>query len=1134
MMVNKKPKVYLRFLLFVLLLAGSLYSRAQSVLQSGNWYKVAVNERGVYKISAEQFSNMGFGSGVNPKKIRIYGNKGGLVPQALSETRPVDLVENAIYVHGEADGVFNSSDYILFYAEGADGITYNETRGIFHYQHNFYEDKNYYFITVSTDDGKRIGSTENVAGTFPIVKKFDDFVFHEVDQYSELESGREWFGEKFDLTTSYTFDLNLSNIVSSGTVKVVSDVMAQAFSSSTFTMSLNGIDIGTHTIASIPDSQYEIKGRHDRDTLSIQASTLSGPALELKYQYNKAASGRSIGYLNYFLVQATRALRVYNNHTIFTMPANTEQAITTYQIEAASTNTRLWDVTVPDQVNEQEFILNADEISFTTASSSLKTFVVFSEPLTVEFIGKVSNQNLHGLGSTDFIIISHPDFITEAQRLAAHRQQYLGYNNIVVVTPQEIYNEFSSGRQDVSAIRDFIKHVYDASGSALKAVLMFGRGSYDYKNRVSNNTNFVPVYESRNSLDPLETYSSDDFFGFMEVNEGNWGEGSAIQHHTMDVGVGRLPVKSLSEAKNVVDKIIAYDQHNAKQGHWQKSIVFVADDGSISDGFTSIHQSQASTLAEYIEENYPEYNQRKIFLGTYEKTVKVGSETIPEVNDRMMVEFDNALVINYTGHGSERILADERIFTENEINDLNNTRYPFLVTATCEFGRNDDPFQISSAEETILRPAGGSIGLVTTARPVYSFSNFELNKAFYEAFFLRSEGRPLWLGEIFRQTKNNSTSGVGNRNFSLLADPSMTLLMPLHKVTVTQLQTTSGSATLKALSTVVLKGEVQDNTDQRLEDFNGFVEVTLFDKRTNYVTIGKNNPAYSFSQWSNVLFRGKATVKDGEFELTFTLPKNMSYQVSAGKLSLLAVDTVSFQDASGAYTNFEIGGTEDVTTDTNAPEIKVYMGDTTFKNGGMISPNSTLLVRLTDADGINISNYGIGNVTTASLDNDAEVFALNDFYMADQDDATSGWIRYPLYNLEPGEHRITVRAWDLFNNPVQATITFFVTDGSELIIESLAGYPNPFSGTTALIFTHNRSGDDLEGAVTLYRSTGEEIESRQFTVQDSPYQVNLSEILDFLSVEKKLAAGLYLARVSVRSLSNGSKNERVARLIAVH
>jgi len=1104
-----------------------------SVLRTGMWYKMAVEQRGVYKISYDQFSKMGFDAAhIDPRKIKIYGNEGGMLPQANGAARPVDLTENAIIVQGESDGAFNASDYILFYAQGPDLTRFDVNRGIYQYESNLYTEKNFYFITVSVENGKRIASSENAGAGFPVINTFEDFVYHEVDSYNELKSGREWFGERFDLTLDQTFSVELSGVTTNTEIKFVSDVMAKAYYGATFKMYFNGVLSGEQVIGAIPNTQYGLKGKHKRDTLSLNATTISAAGRDkqdIRYQYIKAGSGQSTGYLDFFLIQAERNLARYGNQTIFLSPKSLLQATSTFEIENFNDNCSLWDITNPYEPKIQLLTVANNKATFSTATGSLKTFIVFNTTTpSPEFIGKVANQNLHGLLTPNVIIVTHPDFKSEAQRLASHRQHHSNMTAIVV-TPEEIYNEFSSGRQDVSAIRDFVKNLYDKNPAAPKALLLMGRGSYDYKNRLQTNTNFIPTYESRNSLDPLETYSSDDFFGFLEATEGNWGESSPVQNHTLDIGVGRLPVKTLSEANEVVSKIMLYDTNKKSFGRWRKNIVFVADDGSTSDGFTRKHQEQANSMADEIDMIHPEFDTRKTFLGMYSKIVKPSGETMPEVNKKIAEDFNRALIINYTGHGSERLWADERVFTNFDIEDLDNTLYPFLVTATCEFGRQDDPAEVSSAELSLLHPHGGSIGLVTTARPVYSYTNFELNQAFYDALFQKESNHYLSIGEIFRRTKNNSFSGVGNRNFSLLGDPSLTLAMPSLTTNITEIKTTSGSDTLKALSMVIVKGDIRDSDNVLVTDFNGTLEATLFDKLTDFATIGKNNPPFQFSQWSNVLFRGKASVENGLFEFTFQVSKNMAYQIAPGKLSLYAFDPQQHRDAAGASSSFKIGGSEDnPDADNTPPIVKLFMGDTTFVDGGLVSPQTTLLVNLTDNSGINISNYGIGNTIVAVLDDDAGTFVISDYYESDQDNFTQGWVRFPMNDLTPGKHTITVKAWDAHNNPAQATITFTVTDEEGLIIESFANYPNPFQHETTLYFTHNRSGDDLQGELHIYEMTGRHIKSYEFSITESPYEVT---VMEWQQADKKLPSGVYLARVAVRSLSNGSKNERVTKLI---
>lgn len=1071
---------------------------------------------------------MGFDpSKTDPRKIKVYGNGAGMLPQPNNVARVSDLAENAIYVQGESDGVFNSGDYILFYAQGPDKSFLNQTKGIFFYEKNLYADKNYYFITVSESNGKRIEVSENVSGTFPVINQYENFTYYELDQHSELKSGRQWYGEQFDLTLEFSKTLNIGGVVPGSTMKLVSSVMAQSFTGATFNVSLNGTQVLQQPIASIPNAQYAIKGRDRRDTVSFNANTVSAAgksSQEIKYQYVKSGSGTSRGYLDYFLLQTTQQLTLGDQQIIFRSLASLNNPVSQFELGGSNAQTIIWNITNPAEPLLQSASINAGIVSWSTTTSVLKEFIAFGTPLEPELIGTVGNQNIRALAVPDVIIVCHPDFKTEATRLASHRIS-TGLTTAVVTTT-EVFNEFSSGRQDVTAIRDFAKSLYDRSPGKLKALLLFGKGSYDYKNRVTNNKNLVPTYESRNSLHPLLTYSSDDYFAFLENNEGDWGE-SPVVNHTMDISVGRLPAKNVEEAKTVVDKIIRYDNDTSLFGKWRKEIVFIADDGD-----SNLHQDDANDLAEYIETNHADFNTRKIYLDNYPQQSRPSGEISLETNKLIEDAFNSgAVAINYTGHGGERLWAQEKIFDDLTITKLENKRLPLLVTATCEFGRQDDPALISGAELCMLHKTGGAISLVTTSRPVNAATNFLLNEAFYNAFFQKENNRYLTLGEIFRRTKNNSMSGVSNRNFSLIGDPSLHLVMPPDSIRVTQITTASGSTTLKALSTVTVKGEIVNNNGEIISTFNGVVEATLFDKETSFLTLGNENQPYSYKQWFNSLFRGKATVKNGAFEFQFIVPKNIAYQVNEGKLSLYAYDTLNKAEATGFSHDFDIGSSElNPETDSTPPSLTLFMGDTTFVNGGITNPNTTLVARLFDIHGINISGYGIGNSIIGTLD-DSQTYILNDFYEADLDDFTNGTISFPLTNIKPGKHTITVKAWDTYNNPVQATVDFMVTDGTNLTIETFGSYPNPFKTSTTLFFTHNRSGDDLQASLVLYDFTGRVIETREIHIPQSGYQVELGSISWNVDGEKKQPTGLYFARVLVRSLTNGSKNEQVTKLI---
>lgn len=1097
-----------------------------SILQSGYWYKVAVKQNGVYRISRSQFVKMGFSATTDPRKIRIFGYPAGMLPQSNAVARSEGLTELAILVTGQEDGIFHNNDAIYFYAEGPDRHWYDNPREVFGYEKNLYSDYSFYFITVGPGNGKRITTISNLEGTYPLIESYDNFIYHESDLHNELKSGRMWFGEKFDLTTELTFKFPLPGIVPGSSIKLISEVMAQSFQSTSFNLFLNNQPVGSQILGPVPNDRYGVKGQIKRDTFlipepSVHAATVN--ELQLRYVYQKSPSGRSVGYLSYFLIQTRQQLRLTGGQLVFRSAESTRQPTSTFSIGNTTGQTEIWNITHPFDVARQEKSFNAGITTFSAASADLQTYIAFGPDAPAPaLIGKVANQHLTALPAANLIIVTHENFLPEAQRLARHRQTASGWA-VNVVTTTQVYNEFSGGRQDISAIRDFVKHQFDKEPGTVRALLLFGKGSYDYRNILPNNRNFVPTYQSRNSLHPLLTYSSDDFFGFLENHEGEWSEAPAI-NHTLDIAVGRLPVKSMTEAKQIVDKIIAYESTARLNRSWRKTIAFVADDG---DG--NLHATHADILAENIEQNFSHADVRKLYLDAFPQISGAAGQTSPQARNELQRLFlDGAFIINYSGHGSERQWAQERLLDELFISGLRNTRLPILVTATCEFGRQDDPVFVSGAELLLLKPQAGAIALVSTSRPVFASNNFFLNQAFYQALFT---GSAQFLGEVFRITKNNSLSGVANRNFSLIGDPSLLLLLPENNIVITSIATQNGGDTLRALSKVIVTGEVRQSDNTTHTSFNGTVQLTVFDKPSGRITLGNENPPFGYNEFRTHLFRGQASVEHGVFSAEFIVPRSINYAVGKGKLSAYAFTSDATQNASGYQKDFKVGQSEEVyPPDSNPPSIEIFVGDTTFVDGAEVPENTRLVVRLQDESGISPSNFGIGNALSASLD-DSEILDLTRYYEADLNDYTRGTIIYPLFNLTPGWHRISVMAWDTHNNPASASVRFRV--GTEqLQITSFGNYPNPFRDGTDLYFTHNRAGDDLEVSLEIYSPLSGLIMRKKFQITESPYRVELLS-LDAEHFNKNPAAGVYVARLVVRSLANGSKNEQVSRLIYV-
>lgn len=1120
-----------RVLKLACILLWSCILPLSALSQGGNdtWLKLKVRENGIYRIGYDDLKNAGLNpDNINPSLIRLFAFPTGMLPQANSTPRPAGNQEVAITINGESDGRFDREDEILFYGQGPDKYEYRNSKNIFAYENNLYSDDNFYFLRIGDAAGHRIPKSNLTAGTRPVVNHYSDFGYYETDQYNDLKSGREWFGEQFDVKNEITIRFPMPGIVPGSNIRFVSNLMTQSYEYSYFKLSWNNTQFLDRKMDTIPQTQYGPKGAFGIDTLTLNSTTVGAASAtnqDIKINFTKGGGNRSVGYLNYILFTITRKAAMYNNPTFLHVPIQS-QAESDIEVASFPADGIVWDITDPFNAQELTVSIAGDIGKFASSTASNRTFAVFTSEgyKTPVFIENVPPQNLAQMTPPSLLIVTHPAFLTEANRLAAHRSTAYGIS-VKVVTTQQIYNEFSGGRQDVTAIRDFARFLYLQNPEQLQNLLLFGRGSYDYKDRVFNNSNFVPIYESRNSLDPLLTYASDDYFGFFGDNEGTWSEKPQVDH-TLDIGVGRIPVTDATEAADVVDKLIAYDK-KSESSLWKQRVLFVADDGD-----WNIHQSQAEDLAESFEVLYNSYHTSKLYLDAFEQQMLNAGQVSPKAKEALTLELEKGYdIINYTGHGSERVWMQERILDQDTpLKMKNGTRLPVFVTATCEFGRHDDPLITSTAEMLITKKNGGAIALVTTARPVNTITNSLLNKAFYAAYFEKTD-HVKDLGGVFRQTKNKSLSGVANRNFSLLGDPSLRFDPPKEEVVVTSIQTADGSDVLKALSKVTVMGEIRMNGSLS-SDFNGAIEAELFDRRSQHTTLGDENSPFDYKVWDHSLFRGKASVVDGEFAFEFVLPQGVSDDVQNGKISLYAYTTDKLRDAQGTLQNIKVGGNElGPDADTTGPQIELFMGDTTFVNGGYANSSTFLVGSLSDKHGLNISGYGNGNMT-AVLDN-SKTFLVHDYFIASQDDFTKGIFSYPVNDLEEGQHTISFTAADTYGNLSTASITFIVGADGALVVEELYGYPNPFSEAdpVTLEFTHNRAGDDLEVQVAIFNVLGQLADRREFIVPSSTYRVTLFDWNGLSPGGTKMGNGIYLVKLVIRSVSDGAKNDRIARFI---
>lgn len=1112
------------------MLAFNLHGQTNSVLANGRWVKMEFTKEGVYRINRATLTSMGFDvTRLDPRKLAIYGNQGGMLPQSLSISRPQDLTENRILVTGESDGTFNSEDFLLFYVDSVDELLLDDNTNSFSSVQNIYSDNLSYFITLKNEEGLRIQALPDLGDNQNTINSYNKIIRHEADLINILGSGREWFGEGFGGGNTLEFNFTDLQIAQSHELKLTIKMMSQAFGSTSVNTSLNDQILGTVEFQAISNSRYGIKGNEAEEHFSVNTSTLSSNSdLSLNLTFNRQGINNAVAYLNSFLIDVPSQLRYNSEPLIFRSINSLDQSVSNYTIANASSNLIIWDITNPIYPKVQSTELSTTNLKFGAFSDRLHSYIVFNPtnlPVPTIF-ENISNQDLRGASVPDLVIITAAEFLPQANRLAEFRR-IADQLEVLVTSPQEIYNEFSSGRPDISAIRDYMYHLKEKS-DRLKYLLLFGKGSYDYKDRIDGNTNFVPTYEARSSLNPLTSYSSDDFFGFLENTEGEWTE-NRNGDHTLEIGIGRIPATNTHQAKTAVDKIINYQNSISGIGDWRRRIVFVADDGD-----NNLHQRDADRLATLVDTTYAGFNVRKIYLDAFEQVSSPNGEASPKAENALLDAVDQGvLIMNFTGHGAETGWMQERILTiESIANWKNPNRLPLVVTATCEFGRNDDPLIVSGAEELMFRENAGAIGLVTTARPVFSSSNYTLNLALYGSILERPNGEFQRLGDIIKFTKNNALNGANNRNFILLGDPSMRLNYPNKEITITKINgivPNAQSDTLRAMQRVRIEGEIE-RAGQIETSFNGNLNFSLFDKRNNRQTIGTESSPFSYLERDSQLFNGTASVIDGHFTIELVVPKNINYQFGSGKMSMYAFETDKIADAFGAKIDFTLGGTaKDPATDLNPPEVKAYINDTSAVKKIIVKRDASLLLQLFDENGINISESGIGQNLSATL-NDSITYNLNNFYRARLDDFQKGQVNFPMRNLPLGINRLEIRAWDNFNNLSKTEIQFEVTSENSTLISEINSYPNPFVDHTTFSIVHNGAGEALELTIDIVNAKGGKV----ITLQSEIEIGSNTETITWNGTDKygsKLSKGIYIYNVILRSTNSGKTHVKRQKLI---
>lgn len=1139
---------------------------ANSVLSSGNWYRIAVVSDGIYELNYSFLKSLGMPvDKINPKSIRVYGNGGAMLPYPNSVFRHDDLVENPIQFFGNAmDSVIKQNDYFLFFGQGPNRWLRNTAADSachpFSHVVNVYSDTSFYFITADMPgNGKRVitnPSSSNSPNT-PAVTTFNDYAYHEADLVTLLKSGRQWYGEAFDILPSYTFNFNFPNIDCNTQASITADVAANYASANTnFTFSNNGSNVMQLSVPA--NTQGGLDGPVALDDSGCSSfNNNCNPLLNITVSY--ANPGNATAWLTYFDLNVRRHLTLSNvgNEMLFRERSTVGIGnVTEFDIAAANQNFEVWDVTDPTNEFVQGASLSGGTLSFVIANDNQHEFMAFdstkSFPTPVAD-GLIGNQNLHATAEKDFIIVAHPDFVDQAVQLGNFHVAHdsLSY---IVVTPQQIYNEFSSGKQDVTAIRSFVKMFYDRAGTDStklpKYLLLFGDGSYDPKNRTQNNTDYVVAFENANSTVSTSSYVSDDFFGLLDDIEGTYDD--ATDSGLPDVGIGRLPVDNASEAQAVVNKIIHYLSppstldgvsscsitSNSVYGDWRNKVCFVAGD---KEG--GIFVGDAENMFTQVNTNHQVYNVNKIYFDAYQEESTPGGQRYPDVNLAITNQIEKGcLIMNYTGHGGQAGWGFERCLDDGMINSWNNyNNLACFFTATCQFSEWDDPTLVSAGENCLLNPNGGAICLFSTVRLVYEAANEVINGHFYDQIFtpINNNGKMPSTGLIMELIKvEGGGTNTNDRNFSLLGDPALTLAYPHYNVITTAVNGVTLTAvpdTMKALEKVTISGYIADYNNNKLTNFNGYMYPTVYDKFDSVSTLGNDptSPIIKFALQQSIIYNGKSKVTNGNFSYTFIVPKDISFQYGFGKLSYYGYNTAT--DANGYYNHIVVGGyNKNAPKDTIGPSIKLYINDDKFIYGGATDANPIIYAVLTDSSGINTVGNGIGHDITAQLDGDnSKIYVLNDYYQADLDNYQKGTVFYPLTNLAAGHHTLTFKAWDVYNNSSTANLEFVVEASSTFQLAHVLNYPNPFTTHTSFFFEHNCPCEDLNVMIQVFTVTGKLIKTINTDMHTEGYRSTGIDWDGKDDYNDRIGRGVYIYRMKVRK-PDGEIASKIEKLVILH
>ena len=1078
---------------------------SNSVLSDGHWVKIRVSESGVCRMSFDEISQ----AGLNPNQLRVFGYGGAQKEQAFNKRNIDDLPQVPVYV---GDG------YVLFYVQGPISWTYTPSDGRFSHTRNTYSDYGYYFLT--DDTGSLLAPTagEAISGTPTEITTYAHYQVHDKDSVNLIDrsgvsgGGKTFYGEQFNAGQKRSFTFSTPNATGGNSIVYI-DLAANASTQSMFTARLNENTSKSVSIGAIPDF-YAMAV-----TGTIKLDNPSATSQQQVHLQLLNSNSSALGWLNYIEITTPSTLNMTGDYMGIRTTENWGNSTPVrFHLTNATSSTQIWDVTRLDAIKRMPADLSEGELTWVgTQTDGVHEYIAVnttgSQFVHAQVMGNVANQNLHALNNIDYVIICPEAYKAISEDLARAHEAKQGIT-WAVVTDQQVYNEFSSGTPDATAYRWLMKMLYDRANSGIgqrpRWLLLMGHGSFDNRKLlVSSGTSLLLTYQAANSVYEVTAYATDDYFGFLDDNEG-----TNDKTAKMDIGVGRLPVESVAEARSTVNKLINYIR-NEEAGKWKNRLVYLADDGE-----NGMHTKTAEESAERVRVKNPDFIVHKIFLDAYPQEVNASGESYPLAKNRVQnLLREGVLFFDYSGHGGYNAITSESVMNQKDIEQMSNKNQAFWLFATCNFAQCDGGRRCA-AESAVLNPNGGAIGILAATRTVYASQNTNLNRAVCDTLFGHSNvfHYDMTLGEAVARGKNTLNGDENKLAYVLLGDPAIRLNYP----TDYQVQTTTAIDTLNALSVQHVEGRIIDEHNETVSDFNGKVDITIYDKMQSIPTrdndnVGGDPEVVAYNDYPNTIFSGSTEVKDGLFNYTFMVPKDIRYNFGNGRIVYYAAtnDSMELAEALGHFEQFIIGGSGNtMLVDTVGPEMTIYLNTPTFQDGDRTYSTPRFFANLHDEHGINTSGAGIGHDLMLIIDDDpTQIYSLNEYFTAENDSYQSGQVSYLMGALPDGPHSLTFRAWDLLNNSTTQGLNFIVEAGLSPSIASVTTYPNPVcaQGVLSMIVNYDQPDELLSTEIYLFNINGQMVYSH---TQDNPDQVSIN--LASLSLDP----GVYVYNIRIKSASS--------------